>query len=71
MKIFADFDGVNVGTVIQRNNCVVKWIPPNKYYTKISTDGAIFADNSFGGIGVVIRDSLGSLIPAKFIQVEW
>ena len=42
----------------------VRWIPPISPHYKVNYDGAIFKESGATGLGVIIRDSVGSVIGA-------
>ena len=42
----------------------VRWIPPISPHYKVNYDGAIFKESSAAGLGVIIWDSVGSVISA-------
>lgn len=42
----------------------VKWIPPSSPLYKVNYDGAIFKELGAAGLGVIIRDFVGSMIGA-------
>ena len=42
----------------------VRWIPPISPHYKVNYDGAIFKESGAAGLGVIIRDSVNSVIGA-------
>ena len=48
------------------------WTPPKNWY-KVNTDGAVFRDKRWSGVGVIIKDEWGRVVAAmsKRLQVPW
>ncbi|KAH7841280.1 hypothetical protein Vadar_027865 [Vaccinium darrowii] len=46
------------------------WKPPDGNFIKINVDGALNVTNKVGGLGLVARDSSGSLLGAKMVSMR-
>ncbi|CAI9755784.1 unnamed protein product [Fraxinus pennsylvanica] len=47
-----------------------KWKPPPVGYFKLNVDAAIFENQGKAGLGLVIRDELGSFVAARIVPVQ-
>ena len=50
----------SIPKLVHRNH--VRWRPPNTDELKVNYDGAIFSEDGRAGLGVVIRNSKGTII---------
>ena len=46
-----------------------RWKPPDPSLYKVNFDGATFADDSYSGLGVIVRDGVGLVITAMATRV--
>lgn len=63
-KLFQEFHDVQKQFPRSVPSEVVKWSPPVEGLYKVNFDRAIFEDQAFAGLGVVIRDSTSLIICA-------
>ena len=64
LEFLAEFQEGGCAASVPSTNNQTSWMPPLPTRYKINVDGAVFAAQKLVGIGVIVRDSDGSLIGA-------
>ncbi|KAH7862013.1 hypothetical protein Vadar_033668 [Vaccinium darrowii] len=66
-----ELSNTKTGKETRSEGVTTSWIPPTEGVLKVNVDGAFDTRSGKGGVGMVVRDSLGNILEAKAVPIPF